>query len=299
MTSTLWSEQIQSPLLLDVTRQLRFCDARQELIVQTLRLRPGMTILDVGCGPGTITGRLATWLGPESQLIGVDQDVRFIGYAQQHARRASRSNCRFVVGDALALPVPDAAVDACVSHSVIEHVPNRGFLQEQQRVCRRGSPVAVMIPLGQHMIVSETDETPPVSEREHALWTPIHAVHQTADRTYQVGTAWSGLAGLPRLFQELGFREVRVDALALPVVVDDARHRGADKHRIIEAQHRIAQDQIVWTLQTYPEVLPAAEVAELQALVDQRFTERHRLVDQGRGVWDYRISVVLSVCGLV
>lgn len=299
MASTLWSKRIQSPLLLDLTRQLRFCDARQELIVQTLRLRPGMTILDVGCGPGTVTGKLATWLGAASQLIGVDQDVRFIGYAKQQAHRASRSNCRFVVGDALALPLPDAVVDACVSHSVIEHVPNRGFLQEQQRVCRRGGPVAVMIPLGQHAIVSPTEETPPVSEREQALWAPIHAVHQEADRTHQVGTAWSGLAGLPRLFQELGFREVRVDAMALPVVADDARHSLAEKHQIIQAQHRIARDQTTWTLQTYPEVLPAAEVAELQALVDKRFAERHRLLDKGTGVWDYRIPVVLSVCGTV
>lgn len=53
-------------------------------------------------------------------------------------------NVQYYVGDALKLPFEDNSVDACISHTVIEHIPNQEFLLEQKRVCRSKGRVSVM-----------------------------------------------------------------------------------------------------------------------------------------------------------
>ena len=52
--NTIWSENIQGILNLDLSREMRFRDDRKELFLNLLGLKEGMTIVDIGCGPGTI-----------------------------------------------------------------------------------------------------------------------------------------------------------------------------------------------------------------------------------------------------
>jgi SAM-dependent methyltransferase len=70
---------------------------------QGLRLhppRPGDRALDVGCGFGDTTRRLAELVGPEGEAVGVDAAERFIAVARREATEAMVANARFLVGDA-------------------------------------------------------------------------------------------------------------------------------------------------------------------------------------------------------
>lgn len=105
-------------------------------------LAPGMRLLDVGCGPGTITLDLATRVAP-GQTIGVDSVEEPLVGARESAKAARVDNVRFQVADGMALPFDDGTFDVVHAHQVLQHVPDPvGMLREMRRVCRQGGLVA-------------------------------------------------------------------------------------------------------------------------------------------------------------
>ena len=64
-------------------------------------LRPGLSVLDVGCGTGAITAGIAKAVGPHGQVVGIDRDSVLLERARRE--HASAANLRFERGDATAL----------------------------------------------------------------------------------------------------------------------------------------------------------------------------------------------------
>ena len=106
-------------------------------------LRPGMRLLDIGCGPGTITMDLAELVGPEGRVTALERTDDALGLAREEARRREVDNVDFVVGDVQGLDLPDGAFDVVHAHQVLQHVddPVRA-LREMGRVGRPGGIVA-------------------------------------------------------------------------------------------------------------------------------------------------------------
>ena len=72
-------------------------------------LRPGMDLLDLGCGPGSITLGLAQAVWP-GEVTGLDQNQEQVELARRAAVENRALNARFVTGNALALPFPDSSL---------------------------------------------------------------------------------------------------------------------------------------------------------------------------------------------
>ena len=99
-------------------------------------LRPGLSLLDIGCGPGTITADLARLVAP-GPVIGLDASRQVVAQAQDHANTAGVTNVRFEVGDLFALEHDDAAFDVVHAHQVLQHLGDpRSALAELRRVLR-------------------------------------------------------------------------------------------------------------------------------------------------------------------
>jgi len=293
-----WSSKLQGINTLDISRELRFRDDRKGLILYILGLKKGMAIAEIGCGTGALARKLATWLGEETKITGVDLDTNFIKFASEKAKNKKLSNLNFVEGDALRIPLPDYSFDASISHTLIEHVPNKEFLVEQKRICRDGGRVSVMITLGNKTISSSPSETPFQTEREIELMKPFNSCFEDADKLY-LKKYWSGLDGLPRIFDSLGFKDIQVDSISLPVVVDDARNNMETKKLIIEEQQRKPYlDKIEIGLGMMDKRLPESHINELLNLIDDRFNKRWNLVLENKKIWDYKIFNVLIVSGV-
>ena len=105
-------------------------------------LRPGMDLLDVGCGPGTLTADLALRVAP-GRVLGLDASADPLEEARAAAGRAG-AQVTFVVGDVYALDLPDASFDVVHAHQVLQHLTDPvAALREMARVCRPGGVVAV------------------------------------------------------------------------------------------------------------------------------------------------------------
>jgi ubiquinone/menaquinone biosynthesis C-methylase UbiE len=84
-------------------------------------LRPGQSLLDAGCGPGTITADLALLVSP-GEVVGMDAAEEVVAQARAHAREMGLNNLRFEVGDLFALGYPDASFDVVHLHQVLQHL---------------------------------------------------------------------------------------------------------------------------------------------------------------------------------
>ena len=106
------------------------------------RLRPGLSVIDVGCGVGAVSVGLAKAVEP-GELHGVDADEAKVRMAQSIAEERQQRNAHFQVGDLLDLPFSDDSFDVAHCHNVLMYVPDtRAVFAEIRRVLRPGGIVA-------------------------------------------------------------------------------------------------------------------------------------------------------------
>ncbi len=110
---------------------------------QQLHLAAGQHVVDVGCGPGNVTTRLAEAVAPHGLAVGVDLSTPMLARAAARAR----PNMGLTRGDATRLPLRDASVDAACATAVVMLVPEPAdALAELVRVVRPVGWLLVMVP---------------------------------------------------------------------------------------------------------------------------------------------------------
>ncbi|MDJ0665259.1 MAG: methyltransferase domain-containing protein [Acidimicrobiia bacterium] len=106
------------------------------------QIEAGMRVLDLGCGPGSITVGLAEHVGPGGSVVGVDNSPERIELAQEAG--AGVPALEFTVASVYELPFPDDSFDVAYSHQVMQHLADPvAALLEAKRVLRPGGLIAV------------------------------------------------------------------------------------------------------------------------------------------------------------
>jgi ubiquinone/menaquinone biosynthesis C-methylase UbiE len=119
-------------------------------------LKPGLRVLDLGCGPGNMTLELTQRVGPQGGVVGVDRhEDQFEG-----AREASRDlPVTFRAMDAYRLDFENDSFDGVFSHALFEHlVRPREALAEVRRVLKGGGFVGLRSPDWGGMVIHPSDE---------------------------------------------------------------------------------------------------------------------------------------------
>ncbi|MEU7020111.1 methyltransferase domain-containing protein [Streptomyces sp. NPDC046203] len=127
-----------------VLRSHRWRTAENSAAYLLPELRPGQRVLDVGCGPGTISADLAARVAPGGLVVAVDPASDVLDTAKAVVAERGLDNVEFAVADVHALDFADDSFDVVHAHQVLQHVgdPVRA-LREMRRVCRPGGVVAV------------------------------------------------------------------------------------------------------------------------------------------------------------
>jgi ubiquinone/menaquinone biosynthesis C-methylase UbiE len=125
-----------------VLRAHRWRTAENSAAYLLPHLRPGMSLLDVGCGPGTLTADLATRVAP-GEVLGVDVSPEVVAEAEAHARGAGVPNLSFRVGDFRSVGLAAGSFDAVHAHQVLQHLRDPvGALAEMRKLVRPEGIVA-------------------------------------------------------------------------------------------------------------------------------------------------------------
>jgi ubiquinone/menaquinone biosynthesis C-methylase UbiE len=186
----------------------RLAGARREGY-EMLRLAPGAAVLDVGCGGGEVCVELATRVGPQGRIAGIDPSVAMIAAAKR-AAEASQAKVELQVASIYALPFPDGAFDAVRAERVFQHLddPEAG-LREMIRVTR---------PDGRVMAID-----PDHSQNGLALDDPSHRrVHDATVRAFlqMIANPHSGTR-LRAMFVRAGLTEVEQDVKTVEILHSD------------------------------------------------------------------------------
>ncbi|MBU4234007.1 MAG: methyltransferase domain-containing protein [Proteobacteria bacterium] len=102
-------------------------------------LNPGDAVLDIGCGAGVDSLVAAHLVGAGGRVVGLDVTAAMVERARASLARLGLVNVTFQVGEAEALPFPDAAFDALISNGVFNLTLNKDkALKEAHRVLKPG-----------------------------------------------------------------------------------------------------------------------------------------------------------------
>jgi ubiquinone/menaquinone biosynthesis C-methylase UbiE len=107
-------------------------------------LKPGETVVDLGCGGGLDVLLAAAKVGPTGKAVGVDLTPEMIELARRNAAKAGVANAEFYLSTIDKLPLPDGSVDCVISNCVINLAPDkRAVFREVCRVLKPGGRVVV------------------------------------------------------------------------------------------------------------------------------------------------------------
>jgi len=119
----------------------------RQRVIDLLELKPGMRVLDLACGPGTLSKPLAAQVAPDGEVVGIDLAVGMVELARA-AAAAGIANATFEVMDIEELVFADDSFDAAACGHGLQFAPDLArALREAHRVLRPGSRFAASVPL--------------------------------------------------------------------------------------------------------------------------------------------------------
>ena len=149
--------------------------AQREAVLNLLDLKPGMRVIDIGCGPGFLCESMAYEVGSDGHVLGIDISDDLITMCRARTPPAHLSYAR---EDALALGAADQSFDIAACTQVAEYIPDTStVLSEMARVLRPGGRALIMA----------TD------------WDNVACYTEEPERMQRVMQAWEGHCAHPRL----------------------------------------------------------------------------------------------------
>ena len=121
-------------------------------------LRPGMTMVDYGCGPGFVTLQAAEMVGPAGKVYGLDIHEGMVALARSRAADAGLANVTTLLNDGPQAPLPDAVADLVMCILVLHYRESR---RERQAIA---SDIARLLKPGGRVVVIQWADRVPYEE---------------------------------------------------------------------------------------------------------------------------------------
>jgi ubiquinone/menaquinone biosynthesis C-methylase UbiE len=170
-------------------------------LLDRVGLRPGHSVIDLGCGPRGILDMLAGRVAPAGRVVGLDADPAHTAMAVQFAAARGLTGVQVMTADARRTTLPSGSFDLAHARTLLVNLPDPGDVTaEMARLARPGGWVASMEP-----------------DTEHGR---CHPPHPAFDRLCEIFTVafrrngadpWIGRR-VPELFRQAGLDDVQVEA---------------------------------------------------------------------------------------
>ena len=304
-----WSTDGQTPEFLAATRMVSLDDAIIATILTHIELKPGVRVLDVGCGSGEYCFRLGSAV-EGVEFIGLEYDAGFVEFAQKRAEGTvgypfetpnPANSYRFVCGDGLDLPFDDGEFDAIVSHTYLTAVPDWACaLAEMCRVCKPGGTVS--------SVTSLTDDfygTGTIGLFSGLLDPASASLLQTVEKAKALLADPMNLtAGIrprkvPVSFDWMGLHDVTCTPLAHYFCLSDSAVNARDRKRFVDLLYLMEANQLE-RLKECPATNSMLTDAKWDEYADLLQLRRTALAECDENhEWNWYGNASLLVCGTV
>ncbi|MEO0602533.1 MAG: methyltransferase domain-containing protein [Myxococcota bacterium] len=109
-------------------RESRAAEEDPDKLHTLLKVQPGQTVMDLGCGSGYHARRLARAVGPKGRVVCVDLQPEMLTIAEQHAKAAGITNIDFVRGAVAEVPVRPGSIDLALLVDVYHEFSEPGAM---------------------------------------------------------------------------------------------------------------------------------------------------------------------------
>jgi SAM-dependent methyltransferase len=183
-----------------------------ELLLAAVAVEPGESVLDIACGPGTVTRLAAARVGPSGSIVGCDLSPAMIAIACDKGPVANGAQIEYLEAPADRLPVDDERFDVVVCQQGLQFFPDKpAAVAEMHRALRPGGRLGVAV-------WTRIEQCPPFAAIAAGI---TEVLGEELGARYRDGP-W----GMPRLdelrelISEAGFVDVDARPETLPVVFD-------------------------------------------------------------------------------
>jgi SAM-dependent methyltransferase len=183
-----------------------------ELLLDQLAVHSGQAVLDVACGPGTVTRPAALRVGPMGRVTGCDLSPAMLELARSKDLDDASAPIDYLKCPADSLEVPDDTLDAVTCQQGLQFFPDRpAALEEMRRVLRPGGQLGIAV-------WCAIEDCPPFLALATALGQVLGSETANAYRNGPWGFPDS--APLVRLVTDAGFADVSVQRCELPIAFE-------------------------------------------------------------------------------
>ncbi len=204
----------------------------QDLLLGMAALHPGEEVVEIACGSGLVTARIADAVGPGGRVVATDLSDGMLERARRDAEGAGRGQISFQRADAETLELPDDSLDAALCALGLMYVPDpSAALREMGRVLRPGGR-AVAAVWGERARCGWADIFPIVDARVNTAVCPLF---------FQLGTG----DALAREMDGAGFGDVKLERISSTLLYgspDEALEAAFDGGPVAMAYSRFDED---------------------------------------------------------
>jgi ubiquinone/menaquinone biosynthesis C-methylase UbiE len=193
-------------------RQSEELRSASSALLDRVRLRPGDSAIDLGCGPRGILDLLAERVGPGGHVTGLDADPVHVAMARQFAAERGLRNVAVVAADARRAGLPPESFDVVHARTLLVTVPDPAeVLAEMVRLTRPGGWVAGLEP-----------------DAECSFCYPAHPAYTRITELFRAGFTRNGAdprigRRMAELYRQAGLRDIGVEAVARVCRAGDSR----------------------------------------------------------------------------
>jgi ubiquinone/menaquinone biosynthesis C-methylase UbiE len=280
--------------MLERSRSLRFSDYTRELFKSKFNIENKNTLLEIGCGPGTLCNILHKWY-PELKIIGIDRDTNFIDHAKTNY---GNENVSFIEDDATKLSFSNNSFDITISHTVSEHINPDLFFEEQYRVLSQNGICLVLSSRAKNAINIYINDK---SEFEKKIHAKAEEYFKKNNEKYPVCQFPLSEKELPEIMFKHGFKEISTDYLAINLTPDSNNTDKESAIKIIDDEYKSNIEMINYLYEILPDIYSVFTEGELEQWkkeIKEKHKERIKKYNIGVKLWETNVSIIMVVRGI-
>lgn len=184
--------------------------------------QPGERVIDLGCGFGDTTQRIAGMVGPGGEALGVDVSPRFIAKASEEVEEAGLGNCSFAVAD-LEAAVPGEGFDRAFSRMGTMFFANPGAAMRNVRAALRPGGLLCMV------VWRSKEENPYFQRAEQIAERWLSHPNQTEEPTCGPGPfSMANADTTSGILKSAGYEEIALTRCDKPILLGETLGQAID-----------------------------------------------------------------------